>query len=122
MMRLYWRRANPRRLAARIELATATWLQGEAALRLNEVVRAEQMIDRALALLGGKSPPSKLKGDLMLTRGGVHAATARVGEALADYHAAHDIFRDIGETRSQSIALAVDRRTLFRRGGLSRVR
>lgn len=87
-------------------IATAEWLQGEAALRANDIAAAKSVIARAIGRLSKSSPPSKLKGDLMMSQGGVHAAEAKVGAALADYQAAHNIFRDIGATRSQSIALA----------------
>jgi signal transduction histidine kinase/CheY-like chemotaxis protein len=87
-------------------LATAEWLQGEAALRANDIAGAKPLVERALGRLKRIPGASKLKGDLMMSRGGIHAAEANVGEALTDYQAAHNLFRDIKETRSQSIALA----------------
>ena len=89
-----------------VQIATARWLQGEAALRTNDIAAAKPLIESALARIDKRGPPTKLKGDLTMSLGGVHAAEARVAAALADYQAAHDIFRDIGQTRSQSIALA----------------
>ncbi len=90
----------------RVHVATARWLQGEAALRTNDIAAAKPLIESALAGLDKAAPATKLKGDLTMSLGGVHAVEARVASALADYQAAYNIFRDIGEVRSQSIALA----------------
>jgi signal transduction histidine kinase/CheY-like chemotaxis protein len=87
-------------------IATARWLQGEAYLRLNDPQQATPLIDqayRAVVAVGGS--PTKLKGDILLSRGELHAALANVAAALADYQAAHNVFRDIGETRSRAVAL-----------------
>ena len=86
-------------------IATAQWLQGEAYLRLNDLAHAGPLIDRALKAISDDPRPTKLTGDLLLSRGGYHAATANVAAALADYQRAHNIFRDVGETRSRAIAL-----------------
>lgn len=88
-----------------IFLAEAEWLQGEAYLRLNEVDRAAIIIRRGLDALRAIKRPLKLRGDLLLSRGGVNTMQANVSSALADYQQAHDVFRKIGETRSQAIAL-----------------
>jgi signal transduction histidine kinase len=88
-----------------IAIATAQWLQGEAYLRLDEVAQAGPMIDRALKAISGNGHPTKLSGDILLSRGGYHTAEADVAAALSDYQRAHDIFRDAGETRSRAIAL-----------------
>ncbi len=88
-----------------IGLATALWLQGEGYLQLNESGRATPLIDRAMALVSRAGPPSKLNGDLLLSKGGLQTSTADVAGALASYQKAHEIFHDLGETRSRSIAL-----------------
>ncbi|KQS01603.1 histidine kinase [Sphingomonas sp. Leaf357] len=88
-----------------IGIATAEWLQGEAYLRINDATRAAPLIERAIKMVAKAGPPSKLNGDLLLSRGGLHTATANVAAALEDYQQAHNIFRDIGETRSRAIAL-----------------
>ncbi|MDX5984644.1 tetratricopeptide repeat-containing hybrid sensor histidine kinase/response regulator [Sphingomonas echinoides] len=86
-------------------VATAQWLQGEAYLRLNDTARAEPLIERALALVAKPAQPTKLYGDLLLSRGGLRLAEADVAGALASYQQAHNIFRDIGEARSRAIAI-----------------
>ncbi|MEN2788194.1 ATP-binding protein [Sphingomonas oligophenolica] len=88
-----------------IGIATAKWLQGEAYLRLNDTKHAKLPIDEALAAVSTGGPPTKLNGDLLLSRGGYHTLTANVAAALSDYQQAHNIFRDIGATRSRAVAL-----------------
>lgn len=86
-------------------IATSEWLRGEAYLRLNNVSRAKPFIDQALKRITGVGTATKLKGDLLLSRAGINTVEANVAAALFDYQAAHNIFRDIKETRSQTIAL-----------------
>ena len=88
-----------------IGVATAQWLQGEAYLRLNDVKRAEPLIDRAIRLVATAGRPTKLNGDLLVSRGGIRTSKAQVAAALSDYQQAHNIFRDIGEDRSRATAL-----------------
>ncbi len=88
-----------------IAVATAQWLQGEAYLRIDDVVHAEPLIEAAFASVSGTKRPTKLNGDLLLSRGTIHVATAKVAAALEDYQRAHNIFRDLGESRSRAIAL-----------------
>jgi len=88
-----------------IGIATAQWLQGEAYLRINDAAHAAPLIERAIRIVAKAGPPTKLNGDLLLSRGGLHTATANVASALDDYQQAHNIFRDIGETRSRALAL-----------------
>ncbi|WP_242146606.1 ATP-binding protein [Sphingomonas sp. BAUL-RG-20F-R05-02] len=88
-----------------IGVATAQWLQGEAYLRSDDVTHARPLIDSAYALATAAGPATKLTGDILLSRGGLHTATAQVAAALADYQQAHNLFRDIGETRSRAVAL-----------------
>ena len=86
-------------------IATAKWLQGEAYLRLNNAKSAKSLIDQALQAVSTGGRPTKLNGDLLLSRGGVHTMTANVAAALSDYQEAHNIFRAIGATRSRAVAL-----------------
>ncbi|MEO9130109.1 MAG: ATP-binding protein, partial [Sphingomonas sp.] len=88
-----------------IGIATAQWLEGEAYLRLNDATHARSLIEGALAAVSKGGPPTKLNGDLLLSRGGLHTMTANVAAALNDYQQAHSIFREIGETRSRAVAL-----------------
>lgn len=98
-------RRHPSSDEMRLKLAEAEWLQGEAHLRLNDPDRARPMIDRGLQALANIRRPLKLRGDLLLSRGGVHTVQANVAGALADYQTAHNVYRQLGETRSQAIAL-----------------
>lgn len=91
--------------AQTIEVATAEWLQGEAFLRLGSFDRAAPLISSALRIVRKIPHTTALAGDLLLSQGGLHLARADVGAALSDYQQAHNIFRQVGETRSQAIAL-----------------
>ncbi len=91
--------------SARLALATAMWLQGEALIGLNQPERAGPIIDQALREVVAAAPRSKLNGDLLRSRGAVSAILGRVQPALADFQQAHDIFRAAGERRSQAMAL-----------------
>lgn len=84
--------------------ATANWLAGEAYLRINDTAHAGPLIDRAWRAIAA-DPPTKLSGDILLSMGGYHTATANVAAALSDYQRAHDIYRDLGDVRSRTIAL-----------------
>src|SRR3569623_1275810 len=86
-------------------IATTQWLQGAAYLRLDDTAHAGPLIKQALAAVVGARPPTKLNGDILLSLGGYHTAIADVANALDDYQRAHNIFRDIGETRSRAIAI-----------------
>ncbi len=86
------------------QIATSQWLEGEAHLRLNDPVAAGPLIEAAYATLKAL-PATKLKGDVLRSRGGYHAATANVAAALADYQAAFEIYRSISDARSEAIAL-----------------
>lgn len=84
--------------------ATANWLAGEAYLRINDTAHAGPLIDSAWRAIAADRP-TKLSGDVLLSMGGYHTATANVAAALSDYQRAHDIYRDLGEVRSRTIAL-----------------
>ena len=86
------------------QIATTQWLEGEAHLRLNDPAAAGPLIEAAFATLKSL-PATKLKGDVLRSRGGYHAATANVAAALADYQAAFEIYRAISDARSQAVAL-----------------
>ncbi|WP_374128268.1 ATP-binding protein [Sphingomonas sp. 28-62-11] len=86
-------------------IAEAQWLQGEAHLRLNDPDRAAPLISQALAAVERERVPTKLHADILLSRGQLDTLHAKVGSALADFQTAHNIFRALGETRSQAIAL-----------------
>ncbi|MEG3165377.1 ATP-binding protein [Sphingomonas sp. PB2P19] len=85
--------------------ATASWLQGEAYLRTNDTVRARAPITMALASVVKLAPRTKLHADILLSRGGIDGAAGIVGDALRDYQAAFEIYRIIGDTRGQAMAL-----------------
>src|SRR3546814_16088674 len=85
-----------------IALATAQWLQGEAYVRLNEIDRERPLIDHAWSTVSKPAPASKLAGDLMLSRGGVHSAIPDVAAALAAYHMEVQISLPITKRRAEA--------------------
>lgn len=95
--------ADPER--RQLGVATARWLQGEAALRIDRDDRAAVLIDNALATVVRLDPGSALNAEILLSRGGVHATRAELASALADYQAAHNIFRTLGDMRNRAKAL-----------------
>jgi signal transduction histidine kinase/CheY-like chemotaxis protein len=85
--------------------ATASWLLGEAYVRDNQIQKGGALINEALASIMRVAPGTKLNADALLSRGNYNALNANVAGALTDIQAAHEIYRKIGETRSQAIAL-----------------
>ncbi|WP_255586650.1 ATP-binding protein [Hephaestia mangrovi] len=74
-------------------------------LRLNDPQSAEPLLGSAFKLIGGDDNATKLRGDILMSRGNLDTARARVADALRDYHSAYDIFRRLGDARSEAIAL-----------------
>ncbi len=90
-----------------IARATTDWLQAEASSRLGDLSKARRFIDAAASLILRQDSGSQLAGDILLTRGGVHSANIDVAAALKDYQAAFEVFRKVGNARSQAITLMV---------------
>jgi tetratricopeptide (TPR) repeat protein len=102
------RMANDAQAAAgenRVEQATAQWLQGEALNRLNRPQDAAPVLDQALTVARELAPSSKLLGDLMMARAGAARSQGDYATALSSFQAAHDVFAQLGEARSQAMAL-----------------
>ncbi|MHA6287684.1 putative bifunctional diguanylate cyclase/phosphodiesterase [Maricaulis sp. CAU 1757] len=88
-----------------IELATAWWLQAEALTRLGRPREAHPIAERALAQLGADPTPTKLYADILLALGRTGKLTGDHGEALEQLQRAYDVYRTIGEVRSEAIVL-----------------
>lgn len=86
-------------------LATSLWLQSEALLRVNRVSEVRPVLDRALGLVDQTGAQTKLVGDLHLALARVSRQTGDVDVALNSLNRAHEIFTQLGETRSQAIVL-----------------
>lgn len=87
--------------------ATVQWLLGEAYTRIDQPKRALPLLGEARRTIERIAPKSRLHADILLSAGGALAANGNVAEALADLQKAHEIFRALGETRSQAKALIV---------------
>lgn len=88
-----------------LQYAEALWLQGAAHLRLNDPDQAEPILAHALEVIKIERTPTKLHADLLISRGLLNTLRARVGNALTDFQNAHNIYRRLGDTRKQAIAL-----------------
>src|SRR3569623_904201 len=97
--------AMPASREARVAMATAQWLEGEALLYSNDAGHAAPIVEAALAVGERDAPFTKLHGDLVRSRGAIAATGGHVQEALADYQRTYGIIRRAGEKRSQAIAL-----------------
>ena len=84
-------------------LETTLWLQGEALTRLNRLDEAQPIIARAIDLLGDS--PTKLAADLLLSQGRLQRNKSQEDLALASFQSAYSIFEELGEKRSQALAL-----------------
>ncbi|RYD27854.1 MAG: hypothetical protein EOP89_03840, partial [Lysobacteraceae bacterium] len=87
--------------------AAAERIEAECSLRLDDFVTAEQQISKSIKTLDQIGGSSMLRAEALLTRGGVNAGTGRIASALGDYQAAFNGFRQIGDYRSQAIALSL---------------
>ena len=85
--------------------ATALWLEGEAAYRLHDMDIAVPRVNEALALVRRYAPGSKLEGDVLVSRGSMHAEKTQVVAALSEFQRAHAIFLRIKDARQRAIVL-----------------
>jgi signal transduction histidine kinase len=84
---------------------TAAWLQGEALIRMNRPGDAVPVLDAALETVETSAPRTKLQADLSKARGDAASAMGNYGDGLSYFQAAHEIYLDVGEQRSQAITL-----------------
>lgn len=89
----------------RRSLAASYWLQSEALLRLHRLDGAYSLITKASHLADADRIPSRLKGDILVTRGTIHGARVNVADALRDFQTAFRTFQKIDDARSQALAL-----------------
>ncbi|MEM8770844.1 MAG: response regulator [Pseudomonadota bacterium] len=89
----------------RTALATAMWLRGEAFKRSGKPKDGASIIAEALSLLKEDERTSKLGGDLLLAQGRVASRLSDTNTAVQSFFGAHEIFVDLGETRSEAVAL-----------------
>jgi EAL domain-containing protein (putative c-di-GMP-specific phosphodiesterase class I)/GGDEF domain-containing protein len=97
--------ADPQRRDTETEFATVWWLQSEALTRLSRPLDAKPVALRALESLGEAPEPTKLYADILVSLGRINKLCGEYGLALENFHRAYEVYRDIGDTRSESIAL-----------------
>ncbi|MDP9103743.1 MAG: tetratricopeptide repeat protein, partial [Pseudomonadota bacterium] len=88
-----------------MEIATASWLSGEALTRLKHPEQALPILDEALAVVSRAGPNTKLRGDLLKSRGRAAAAIGKVQSALTDFQSAYNIYAKTKDARSEAMAL-----------------
>ena len=86
-------------------LAQAHWLQAEALTRLGRPADAVWVVEAGLEHLEASPNVTKLNADMLLVRGRTAMALADFDTAFTSYTAAYEVFRQIGETRSEAIVL-----------------
>ncbi|WP_291845478.1 EAL domain-containing protein [Maricaulis sp.] len=86
-------------------MATAWWLQSEALTRMGRAEDAHPIALDALARLGEAPAETKLLADIYTSLGRIEKVLGEHGDALENYQRAYEIYRDLGERRSESIAL-----------------
>ena len=85
--------------------ARALWLSGEASGRLTDIPSAERAIDQALALIVKVQPQSVLHARILMSRGATALDKGEVQRAFTSFRDAFDLFRKLGDTRGQALAL-----------------
>ncbi|MEI9852590.1 MAG: ATP-binding protein [Sphingomonas sp.] len=88
-----------------LALATSRWLAGEALVRTGASRKAAPLLAEGLRMIAPIREPLKLRGDLMMSMGSLQMVESRAADALANYQSAFAIFRELGERRSEAIAL-----------------
>lgn len=83
----------------------ALWLESEALGRLGDLARAEKLVIEALDRAERLQPNGKLHGDIVLTQGSIALDKNEMQRAFELFRRAHGIFRRLGDTRAQAIAL-----------------
>lgn len=85
--------------------ATARWLMGEAFSRIGQDERAVEALGEASRIAEKTAPGTQLNADILLSEGSALYSMGQIGRALSDLRRAHDMFRDLGDTRSRAKAL-----------------
>ena len=95
----------PRPIDRTEALATAWWLRAEALTRLNRVDEAGEVTERALDLVEGAGEPTKILADLLTVKGRIAKLTGDFDVTFSATQRAYEIYSELGEARSEAIAL-----------------
>ena len=85
--------------------ASAWWLQSEALTRVGRAEDAFPLAAQALDRLGEAPTATKLLADIYTSLGRIEKVLGQHGAALDYYQKAYEIYRELGDRRSESIAL-----------------
>ena len=106
--------ANPRQRA--LAIATSQWIQGEAALRLNDSAAAKTLLSAAYDTVVQQQKGSSLEADILVSRARLESVTAEVQSALVDYLSAFKIYKALDNRNRQAVTLQ-DIGLLYSRAG-----
>lgn len=88
-----------------LAVATAMWLEGEAAMRVNDSDVGGPLIRGALEITARDVPGTKLHGDLLLSFARLQSQRGHPEEALAASQSAFELFHKLDLARSEAVAL-----------------
>ncbi|WP_084584460.1 ATP-binding protein [Sphingomonas azotifigens] len=84
---------------------TALWLRAEMQLRNDHAEEAQASLQRAQQVVKAIPRPVRLKGDLLISLGNQFMMRDKAADALSAFQQAYRIFEQVGEPRSEAIAL-----------------
>jgi signal transduction histidine kinase/tetratricopeptide (TPR) repeat protein len=85
--------------------ATALWVEADALTRMGRIAKARAAVTLAAQIAANYVKPTKLDGDLALTRARIAESSGDFTDALKNYQRADAIFARLAIARSQSLAL-----------------
>lgn len=91
--------------ARSLVITTAKWLEGDAALRMNDRVAAKTLLSDAFEAVRRQEPGSALEADIRVSRARLESTNGEIQSALTDYLTAFDIYKKVGNRRQQAVTL-----------------
>lgn len=89
----------------RIALATAKWIKGDAALRLNQSALAKSLLAEAYDTVVREERGATLEADILTSRASLESIGAEVQSALSDYLKAFQIYKKAGDKYHEAAVL-----------------
>lgn len=89
----------------KLSMAEALWLKAEALNRQGRPEEALPILEQAIVYTSEDEKTSAMKGNILLSKGNISSRLSDIEGAFKSYVGAHDIFVELDEPRSESIAL-----------------
>lgn len=100
-----------------VVLMTARWIRADATFRrYQETASSRRLLEQVTKQIATTPSPAVLRGEVLLTRGGLNAADGMIPAALTDYQSAYRVFLQSRDLRSQARVL-IRLASLYREGG-----